>query len=349
MVDARFYNINSPLSVASLADLLKVQIVAPHCAFDAQNLYLDGICTLDKASASSLAVFSSPKYRQDFLATRAGACIVGRSCNDKFDYTFLLQAENPYYTYARAIDLFYWAKSSCESISPDIRGNYISKKAKIGNNVVLGRGVIIEENVQIGDNCFIDSGVVIKQGVKIGNNANIAALCSISYAIIGDDFTALSGVRIGQDGFGFATFQGSHHKIFHVGRVLIGNRVAIGANTCIDRGSINDTIISDDCNIDNLVQIGHNVALGKGCVVAGQVGIAGSTVIGNYCQIAGQAGLAGHLKIADLVQIAGQAGVMRDITDVGSAVGGSPSLPARQWHKQSILLNKLINQRKEIQ
>jgi UDP-3-O-[3-hydroxymyristoyl] glucosamine N-acyltransferase len=222
---------------------------------------------------------------------------------------------------------------------------HVSPSASIGNNCHLGYNVVIEDNVEIGQNCFIDSGCVIKYGVKVGDNVRIGANAYISYSIIGDDVAILPGARLGQDGYGFATHQGVHHKIFHLGRVLVGNDVEIGANATIDRGSINDTIIGDGCKIDNLVQLGHNVVLGKGCLIVAQVGIAGSTKIGNYCALGGQVGVAGHLRIADQVKVAAQSGVIQNIDHNNSVVGGTPAVPIRQWHKQSILLKKLINQK----
>ena len=174
----------------------------------------------------------------------------------------------------------------------------------------------------------------------IGNDCTIHSNVNITNAIIGNNVIIHSGVSIGQDGFGYAYNNGRHHKVPQVGRVIIGDDVEIGANTTIDRGSAPDTIIGEGTKIDNLVQIGHNVKIGKHCIIVSQVGISGSTEIGDYTIIAGQAGIAGHLKIGSQVQVAAQAGITRDLEDK-AIVGGTPAVPLRQYHKQALALAKL--------
>ena len=177
-------------------------------------------------------------------------------------HIILLKTSNPYYSYSIILDMFYKpAKDIQPSVSPSA---YISPGAKIGKNCYIGHNVVIEDNVEIGDDCVIESGSFIDYKVKIGSRARIDANVSISYSVIGDDFVALSGARIGQDGFGFSTEKGVHKKIYHTGRVVVGNNVEVGANSTIDRGSMHDTVIEDLCRIDNLVQIGHNAHIKKG-------------------------------------------------------------------------------------
>ena len=150
-----------------------------------------------------------------------------------------------------------------------------------------------------------------------------------------------TGTRIGQDGFGFAPRRKGHVNIPQLGRVLIGDDVEIGANCAIDRGTGSDTVIGDGCRIDNLVQIGHNVVLGLGCIVAGQAGFAGSARLGDFVMVGGQVAVAGHLRIGDGAQIAGQSGVMADIP-AGATYGGYPAVPIRDWHRQSVILRRMI-------
>jgi UDP-3-O-[3-hydroxymyristoyl] glucosamine N-acyltransferase len=150
-------------------------------------------------------------------------------------------------------------------------------------------------------------------------------------------------VRIGQDGFGFAMGAGGHIKVPQLGGVIIGNDVEIGANTCIDRGSGPSTIIGDGTKIDNLVQIGHNVEIGKHCIIVALVGIAGSTKIGDYVAIGGQSGVAGHLKIGTGAKIAAGSGVMKDI-EPGKSVGGSPAMNIRDWHRTTLMIEKMVNE-----
>lgn len=298
------------------------------------------IRSLSEAESSDLSFLSNKKYIEDYKASKAGACIVPYDFEDTaIKGAILLRAHNPYYAYAKALDLFY---SEARRITSQVMPSaYVSPSAKIGKNCYIGHNVVIEDEVEIGDDSVIESGTFIDFRVKIGSKARIDSNVSISYAIIGDNVVILPGARIGQDGFGFATNKGIHKKIYHIGRVIIGNDVEIGANSCIDRGSMNDTLIEDFCRIDNLVQIGHNAHIKKGAILVSQVGIAGSSTIGSYCALGGQVGVAGHITIADGVQIAGQGGVIQDIKKPG-IMGGTPAVPIRDWHKQSIIMKKLV-------
>ncbi len=331
MIDTRFYINKAPHSLFEIAKLIDCDFASAHH----EDIKISNITTLELAESSDLTFFSNKKYEKAFYATRAGACIVDKTYKDTTQAnTILLISKNPYMSYAKAIDLFY------EAIKPK-KGDAIHSSVKIGKNCNIGYNVVIESGVEIGDNATIGAHSFIGHGVKIGDRARVDSGVTINYSIIGDDVVILPGARIGQDGFGFATHHGKHHKIFHAGRVLIGNDVEVGANTTIDRGGILDTIISDGCRIDNLVQIGHNVYLGKGSIIVAQAGIAGSSVIGNYCALGGQVGIAGHLKIADGVQIAGQGGAIQDITTPGVVLGGTPAVPIKDWHRQSIFLKNL--------
>jgi UDP-3-O-[3-hydroxymyristoyl] glucosamine N-acyltransferase len=205
--------------------------------------------------------------------------------------------------------------------------------------------VVIEDGVVIGNNSSIDHNSVIKRNVVIGNNTKIASNVTISHSVIGNNVIIHPGTRIGQDGFGFASDHTGHLKVPQLGIVKIGDFVEIGANTTIDRGSAQDTIIGDMCQIDNLVQLGHNVQLGKACVIVAQVGIAGSTKLGDFVILGGQVGVAGHLKIGNQVQVAAQSGIAQNIEDK-QIMGGSPAVPIRQWHKQTFCLKKLANKDK---
>jgi UDP-3-O-[3-hydroxymyristoyl] glucosamine N-acyltransferase len=325
----------------------KIKDIASAIGCNIDNLKEDKeikeIRSLSKAESSDLSFLSNKKYLNEFSISKAFACIVPADfINDSNKNIVLLRASNPYIAYAKAIALFYSDAKTCSSkIMPTA---YVSPTAKIGENCQIGHNVVIEDEVEIGDNCIIESGSVIDFRVKIGTETKIGFNTSVSNSIIGDNVIIFSGVRIGQDGFGFATDNGTHKKIFHTGRVIIGNDVEIGANSCIDRGSMNDTIIEDLCRIDNLVQIGHNAHIKKGAVLAAQVGIAGSSNIGPYCSLGGQVGVAGHITIAGGVQIAGQGGVIQDITKAG-IMGGTPTVPIRDWHRQSIIMKQLIKRK----
>ena len=322
----------------------KLSVIAKEIGCEINNLIEDkeifNICSLSSAGSNNLSFVSNKKYLQEFRNSKAGACIVPMNFEDVDNKEIiLLKSANPYFSYAKAIDLFYTKGKKFDSKT--MPSAYISSSAIIGKNCYIGHNVVIEDEVEIGNNCIIESGTIIDYKVKIGHNARIDSNVTISNAIIGDNVVIKPGARIGQDGFGFATNQGIHKKIYHIGMVIIGKDVEIGANSCIDRGSMNNTIIEDLCRIDNLVQIGHNAHVKKGTILVAQVGIAGSSVIGSYCALGGQVGVAGHINIADNVQIAGQGGVIQDIKEAG-IMGGTPAVPIRDWHKQTIYLKKLI-------
>lgn len=335
MINRNFHTTSSPRKISEIADIINCEISKKDV-----DVIIQDIKPLEEAGTGDLTFLSNKKYLGQFKNTTATACIVALDfTEDLRNDLILLKVKNPYFAYAQAIDLFY---TSAKKYVPEIKQSaYISASARIGNGCYIGHNVVIEDNVVIGDNCVIESGTIIDYGVKIGNRAVIYSSVSISHSIIGDDVVILSGARIGQDGFGFATNDGVHHKIYHTGKVLIGNDVEIGANTTIDRGSMNDTVIEDLCRIDNLVQIGHNVRIGRGSIIVAQVGIAGSSTIGQYCALGGQVGVAGHITIADKVQLSGQAGVIQDIKDVGVVLGGTPAIPIKDWLKQGIIMKKL--------
>ena len=332
MLNRVFYIKSGPYKLSEIAKNIGCNFVGP------DTLSIGAIKSLSDAGVSDISFLSNKKYITEFKNSKASACIVPIDFAEESDIV-LLKAANPYHAYAKMLDMFY---SPSKSYDSEITSSaYISQSAKIGKNCYIGHNVVIEDDAEIGDDCVIESGSLIDYKVKIGHRARIDSNVSISYSIVGNDVVILPGARIGQDGFGFSTDKGVHKKIYHIGRVVIGNDVEIGANSCIDRGSMNDTIIEDLCRIDNLVQIGHNAHIKKGAILVSQVGIAGSSNIGSYCALGGQVGVAGHITITDGVQIASQGGVIQDIKEPG-IMGGTPAVPIRDWHKQTIMMKKLI-------
>ena len=306
-----------------------------------------GISTFKNANENELSFLINPKYIEDLKKTKAGAVFVKEKFADKVpEGVVALINEDPHFAYTLCLEAMY-------NVPIFNRKSGISKKAhvawsaKIGKNVEIQDGAYIDENVEIGDNCKICANAVIYHDCKIGNNTFIGANSVISYTNIGKDCIIHNGAMIGQDGFGFV-----HHKMFNfkipqISKVIIGDYVEIGANPCIDRGALQDTVIGTNTKIDNLVQIAHGVKVGSGCFFASGVGVAGSVEIGNFVQLGGKVGVAGHIKIADGVQIAGNSGVAKSIEKPMSAWGGSPVMPAIKWHKLSILLEKMVNNKKE--
>jgi UDP-3-O-[3-hydroxymyristoyl] glucosamine N-acyltransferase len=214
----------------------------------------------------------------------------------------------------------------------------VDPTAEIGPFVVLGA------RAEIGPRCRIDAGAVIGEGVVLGADCRIGAHVSISHALIGARVRIYPGARIGQDGFGFASSATGFTSVPQLGRVVIEDDVEVGANSAIDRGSAQDTVIGAGTRLDNLVQIGHNVRLGRCCVIVAQVGISGSTVLEDFVQAAGQAGLAGHLRIGRKARIGGQCGVMADVP-AGADVIGSPAMPLKDFFRQVAVLRRLAGRK----
>jgi UDP-3-O-[3-hydroxymyristoyl] glucosamine N-acyltransferase len=345
MADPIFFNNYGPFSLEEIARIADCEIYShPSKTSNKQEpILIEGVAPLESATSSDLTFLSNPKYLKVLAKSKAGACILERKyiAMAPSDMAILI-SDNSYKSYALAATAFYPSTSFIEYLAPSAK---IDKTAIIGTNCYVDEMAIIGPNVIIGDNCRIGASTVIERGVIIGSNCNIGPLVSISHTIAGSNILIHPGVRIGQDGFGFATDRGRHIKVPQLGRVIIGDNVEIGANTCIDRGSGHDTVIGDNCMIDNLVQIGHNAQLGKGCIIVAQVGIAGSSKIGDYTVLGGQVGVAGHLTVGSQVQVAAQSGITYDIADK-MVVGGTPAVPIKDWHRQTIILKKLVKNKK---
>ncbi|HEY8964295.1 MAG TPA: UDP-3-O-(3-hydroxymyristoyl)glucosamine N-acyltransferase [Alphaproteobacteria bacterium] len=335
MADARFHTKSQPL-------LLGVLAAACECTLantDDAGFKVDDVAPLDQAGPSHISFLSNRKYRDEFLASKAGACIVSQdAANDAPKGMKLLIAKDPYRAYAKAATLLYPYPQSDGLIADTAVIDGIH-----GVNCSIGHHAIISREATIGDNCIIEAGAYIGPGVVIGSNSWIGPNATITHAVLGQNVRIHTGVRIGQDGFGFA-MGADHVPVPQLGRVVIGNHVNIGANTCIDRGAGPDTIIGDGCIIDNLCQIGHNVKLGRGCVLVSQVGISGSTILGDYAVMGGQAGVAGHLNIGAGAQIAAQSGVIGDVP-AGEEWVGFPAMPRMAFWRMQAGIKKLLGQK----
>ncbi|MDD2840256.1 MAG: UDP-3-O-(3-hydroxymyristoyl)glucosamine N-acyltransferase [Rickettsiales bacterium] len=305
------------------------------------------VSTLKKATENDISFLTNKKYVEDLKNTKAGAVFVEKSMVDRVPTgTVALIHENPHFAYMLCLQAIY--KAPIFEINAGLsRKSHIAWSAKIGKNVEIQDGAYIDKNVVIGNNCKICANAVIYHDCVIGDNSYIGANSTIMYTNIGKDCIIHNGAQIGQCGFGFVHNKMFNFKIPQIGKVIIGDYVEIGANSCIDRGALDDTIIEANVKIDNIVQIGHGAKIGAGSFIAGGVGIAGSTEIGKFVQLGGKVGVAGHIKIADGVQIAGNSGVAQGIEKPMSSWGGYPAMPIRRWHKQTILLEKMINKKGE--
>jgi UDP-3-O-[3-hydroxymyristoyl] glucosamine N-acyltransferase len=338
MAEARFFSNHGPFSLAALAE-------ATHCTLKTRTpeLLIHDVASLQAAIAGQVAFLSNVKYREHLATTAASACVVSSEHAALAPaHLALLISANPYHTYAQIAALFY-PKAVVRMESGTIHSSaVIDATARVAPGVTIGPGVVIEAHAEVDEGTSIHANTVVGSGVVIGKNGYIGANVTLSHCIIGDWVRIHPGVCIGQDGFGFATEKGQHLRVPQLGCVRIGNHVDIGANATIDRGTITDTVIGDGCQLDNLVQIGHNAVLGRGCVMVAMSGVAGSTTLGNYVVVGGQAGFAGHLTIGDGVQVAAQSGVMHDLP-AKMVVGGTPAVPIKDWHRQSIVLKRLIH------
>jgi len=336
MADKTFFNLSAPMTVQELAELTACEVRG-----EGQDL-ISGVAPIESACRDDITFLSNPKYASTLEGSKAGACILSKKYEEKAPAGMtLLLSDNPYAAYAKIATKLYPENAVVPGVSPSAS---ISESAKIAGSCSVSANVVIENNAEVGEGTHIAPGVYVGRGVRIGKNCTIGHGATLTHCIVGDNVLMHPGVRIGQDGFGFATINGVHIKVPQLGRVIIESNVEIGANTCIDRGAGPDTIIGEGTKIDNLVQIGHNVQTGKGCVIVAQVGVAGSTKLGDYVVLGGQVGVAGHLNIGSMVNVAAQSGVAQNVAPK-EIIGGSPAVPIKQWHRQTIAVKKLASRK----
>lgn len=295
------------------------------------------------ADAQCLTFFNNKKYLEDLKATKAKFCLTTKNFVQFIpDYITAIIVDNPVFA---CIDLILALFDPRRQVSHQLQlvdHYYLGQHSQIGQNCYIMPGVVIGDEVTIGDNCVIESGVQIGNHCKIGSNCHIESNANLAYTEIGDGVIIHSGVCIGQDGYGFLPDpKGGILKVPQMDYVKIGNQVEIGANTCIDRGFVNPTVIGDLTKLDNLVHIAHGVTIGMGCFITAAVCIAGSTQVGNFVQIGGNSSIAGHIVIEDLVQIAGNSGVTKGIAK-GTTVAGYPAVEINMWRKTFAFINRLV-------
>lgn len=297
-----------------------------------------GVGTLQNATTDDISFLANSKYRHYLKDTTAGCVIVSPADAAEVSTNALVIADT-YVAYAKTAALLYPEEHNEAAIHPTAvigPNTLIADSSNIAAHVVIGADVVIGENVNIGPGCIVENGVVIGADSRLVANVTLCRKVRI-----GQRVKIHPGVVIGADGFGIANDKGRWLKIPQVGSVVIGNDVEIGANTTIDRGAIDDTIISDGVKLDNQIQIGHNCTVGEHTVIAGCVGIAGSTRIGANCAIGGGTGIAGHIEIVDGVQLTGMSMVTKSITVAGTYSSGIPIEPTREWHRNVIRYRQL--------
>ncbi len=339
MPDNRFFVRRGPFTLQELADKTGCTLSSN----DAGQVSVSDVSPLETAKPSDLSFLDNRKYRDAFKTTKAGACFAtAEMAGHASSGTVVLITSNPYKAYARAAQMFYpdpWPKSGISPKAFTGEGCVIQQESVIESGVVIGAGATI------GRGCWIEANAVIGPGVVLGDHCRIGSNTTISHSLIGNNVRIYPGCHIGQDGFGFAIDPAGHVKVPQLGRVIIEDNVEIGAGTCIDRGSGPDTTIGAGVWIDNQVQIGHNVKIGRGCVIVAQCGISGSTVLEDYVVLAGQVGVAGHLRIGKGARIAAKSGIISDIP-AGQEYMGYPAQPKKQYLQQIAWLKRLIKKDK---
>jgi len=334
MTDDRFYLRRGPFSLGEIAELAKVDLAvgAP------RDLLIRGIAPLESATADDLSVFCDVRHADAFAATHAGAVVTSARLGERpHNGNWLLTARDPRYAFA-VIGLMFYPRCAVE---PGVQaGAHVDPSAAVGEGCRIDPGAVIGAHVRLGAHCHIAANAVIGAGVEIGEGSVVAANATISHALLGANVRIGSGTVIGGEGFGVVPGPTGLICSAQLGRVIIGDNVRVGGNCTIDRGAVGDTVIGANTMLDNLVQIAHNVRIGRNCVFAGQAGVAGSVTIGDGVMVGGAVSISDHLVVGSNARIAGKSGVARDIAD-GETVGGYPAVPIRQWHRQTTSLARL--------
>ena len=303
------------------------------------------VATLAKAGVGDISFFTNAKYRSQLISTQASAVILSPQEAQRWSGNALI-SPNPHLSYAQIAQLLHPAYVPSAMIHPSA---VIDSTVVLDARVSIGANAVIEANVRLGSGCMIGAGVVIARNVVLGSDCWIGPNVTILHdCLLGNRVSVESGTVIGSEGFGWAKSGNAWIKVPQLGRVVIGDDVAIGANTCIDRGAIEDTIIDRGAKLDNLIQVAHNVRIGEDTAIAGTVGIAGSTQIGARCTIAGKVGISGHLHIADDVHITAMTMISSDIQRAGVYSGAVPQDENAQWRKNAARFRQLDSLAKRI-
>lgn len=341
MSNPRFFSTPAPVTLADLAEATGARLSDP--AFGSRTV--SAIAPLESAAEGDLAFLDNPAYAKHAATTGATACFVSPKYKESLATDCAgLVSNDPYRAFAKAAALLFPASARPQSlfgstgISP---GSHIHPEARLEPGVIVDPGAVIGPGAEIGRGTLIGAHAVIGPEVRIGRDCSIGAHATIMHTLIGNRVIIHPGARIGQDGFGFAMGPAGHLKVPQIGRVILQDDVDIGANTTIDRGANRDTVVGEGTKIDNLVQVGHNVVIGRHCVIVGQAGISGSSVLEDYVVLAGQAGIAGHLRLGMAAQIGAKAGVMTDVP-AGAKYLGVPAKPARRWFREIAAVAKLL-------
>jgi UDP-3-O-[3-hydroxymyristoyl] glucosamine N-acyltransferase len=332
-----FFVRSAPLRLVELARRLGASL-APSA--DGESLVED-VRPPAEAQPQHLSFLDNRKYMPQLAETRAGACLIAAEFANRVPPgTVALALKAPYWGFAMALQIFYPDALQPKAAMVAAGEPLVHPSARIAEGALVEPGAVVGREAQVGSRTTVAAGALIGYRVVVGEGCYIGPGVSLTHAIVGNRVILHAGVRIGQDGFGFAMGPQGHLKVPQIGRVLLDDDVEIGANSCVDRGALKDTVIGQGTKIDNLVQIGHNVVIGRHCVIVGQTGISGSTELGDFVVMGGQSGAVGHIKVGSGAQIAG-GGHAKDDVPAGARMGGTPAVPMAEWARQIAALKRL--------
>ncbi len=332
-----FFERAAPVRLDTLAQKLGAELTSGADP----GLLIHDVKALGDAGPGHVSFLDNRKYLGLLGGTRASACLVASAFASRVPVgTVALVVASPYRAFAQALQLLYPDAMVSKGAMAQTGAPPIHPSARLEDGVNVEPGAVVGREAQIGRGTTIAAGAVVGYRVTIGRGSYVGPCASVVHALVGDRVVLHAGVRIGQDGFGFAMGPKGHLKVPQIGRVIIQDDVEIGANSCIDRGALKDTVIGEGTKIDNLVQIGHNVIMGRHCVIVGQVGISGSAELGDFVVMGGQAGLVGHIKVGAGAQIAGGSHAKDDVP-AGARMGGTPAIPFTEWARQLAAIKRL--------
>ncbi|MHB8530059.1 MAG: UDP-3-O-(3-hydroxymyristoyl)glucosamine N-acyltransferase [Caulobacteraceae bacterium] len=328
MPDPRFYETLSPTSVGELASLTGARLA--HLRHSRHSI--DGVANLADAVAGKVCFFSDRRHLASLGATAATACFVAEADAERLpEGCAALITASPHVAYAEAADRLHAARRHEGE-------GAIHDAAELEEGVTIGPGVVVGAGARIGRGSHISAGAAVGPGVTLGRDCYVGANAVIGFALIGDRVRIHAGAVIGEAGFGAATGRKGIIDIPQLGRVIIQDAVTIGAGTCVDRGALDDTVIGENTKIDNLVQIAHNVTIGRNCLLVAHTGISGSVVIGDNCVFGGRAGIVDHIRIGQGARIAAGAGISKDVP-AGETWAGYPARPLVRWKREMAWLS----------
>lgn len=332
MIDPRFYQALGPVTVRALAPSAEI-------GGDAEK-FVSGAAPADRAGPDDLCYFEGKKGAVALTSAPAACIITPAQAHLAPKASALILSDRPRGTFSKLVPALIRPRTFANGAPA------IDPTARLEDGVVISAGVVIGANVQIGAGAEIGPNAVIGPGVTIGRRTKIGARASIAFALIGDDVIILAGAAIGEQGFGTAGDASGPIDVPHLGRVIIQDRVTIGANSCVDRGVFDDTVIGEGAKIDNLCHVAHNCHIGRGVLIAAFGGISGSTIVGDNATLGGRVGIADHRTIGAGATLAGGAAVFQDVPP-GEVWSGYPAKPLRKWLREAAWLSRKAGARNE--